>query len=75
MKGVEEYYFYNGPGIQKEWMESNKALLNLVSSKCRQSANASLEAGELVVTEIDESLLQKANTEEEKNDHMAKLIF
>ena len=71
--GLEENYFYHGPGMKNKWMESNKALLNLVSINNGQSVNVSLDAGELVVAEVDEIILKKFETEKDKNDHISKL--
>ena len=56
-------------------MDSNKALLHFVSINHGQKANTSLDTGDSVVAEVDENLLQHFKTEEEENDHMAKLKF
>ena len=73
--GSEKHCFCHGPGMQNKWMESSKALLNFVSSKYGQSTNASSHAGQSVVTEVDESLLRKFKTENEKTDYLDKLEF
>ena len=73
--GLEEEYFYNGPEMQNKQIDSSEALLNFVSIKCKNIFNSSLDAIESVVVEVDEILLYKFDTEEEKNDHMAKLKF
>ena len=49
--------------------------INFVSDKCGHSVNASLEAGKLLVTEVDESLLCKFETEEEKTDYIVNMKY
>ena len=64
--GLGKCEFTCGPGMQKQWVESVSVFLNFVGSRYGQSVKASLEAGELIVTEVDESILRKFDTETEK---------
>lgn len=73
--GLEKHFFYHGPGIQRKWIETNKALLNFVASKYGQSVKVSLEVREMVVTEVNKSLLRKFKTKKEKTDYLATLEF
>ena len=59
--GLEKYFFCFGQGMQKHWVDSNR-VLNQVGNKFGQSVKASLMLGELVLTEIDESLTPKFKT-------------
>ena len=72
---LEKHFFYHGPGIQRKWIETNKALLNVVASKYSQSVKASLEVKEIVVTEVNKSLLKKFKTEKDKTDYLTILEF
>ena len=72
---LEKYYFYLSLEMQKKSLESNKTLLNFVSSKYRQSVKVSLEVGKLVVTKVDETLLHKFKTEKKNDDYLAALEF
>jgi len=72
---LENHFFYHGPEMQKKWIETNKALLNFVASKYGQSVKVSLEVREMVVTEVNKSLLRKFETEKEKTDYLATLEF
>ena len=55
--GLEKCSFSYGPGMQKQWVENISVFLDFVGSRYGQSVKASLEAGELIVTEVDESIL------------------
>ena len=71
--GLEKCRFIYGPGMQKQWVESISVFLDFVGSRYGQSVKASLEAGELVVTEVDETVLRKFYTEAEMKAHVAWL--
>ena len=47
--------------------------LDYVGRRFGQSVKASIEGGELVVTEIDDSVLPKFETEEDMKEHTVKL--
>ena len=49
--------------------------MNYVGSKYRQSVRVSLQAGELVVMEVNETLLPKFKTVDEKKVFIGKLEF
>ena len=70
---LEKYCFYYGKGIQINWMESNKVFMDYVGCTFGQSIKALLIAGELVVIEVDESLLLKFETVETKKDYLSKI--
>ena len=72
-EGLEKCRFSYGPGMQKQWVESVSLFLDFVGSRCGQSAKASLEAGEMVVTEVDEKYLKKFDAEEEMNAYVSSL--
>ena len=59
--------------MQKQWIESNSAVLHHIWSKFSQSVKASLEAGEMVMTEVDETLLPRFDAEEDTKAHTAGL--
>ena len=59
--------------MQKQWVEINSVFLDQIGSRFGQSAKVSIEAGELVVSEIDDSILTKFETEENMKDHVKKL--
>ena len=71
--GLENYFFSFGEGMQKNWVDSNRAFLNHTGNKFGQSVKSYLMTGEIVVTDIDESLLPKFKTEVEKDDHLKRL--
>ena len=73
--GLENYVFSFGQGMQKHWVDSNRAFLTHVVNKFGQSVKASLMMGELVVTEIDKSLIPKFKMEGEEDKHLKKLEF
>ena len=70
---LDKCRFNCGPGMQKQWTESNSLFLNVVGSRFSQSVKASFEAGELVTTKVDESMIPRFDAEEDMNDHMADL--
>ena len=47
--------------------------LDFAGSRCGQSAKASLEAGDLIVIEVDENILKKFDTETEMKAYVAGL--
>ena len=65
----------HGAGVQRWWVESNSKFLDVIGSRYAQSVKASLEAGEVIVTEVDESLLPKFNTDDEMKAHVQGLKF
>ena len=73
--GLEKCKFVYGMGMQKVWVESNRLFLNYVAAKYGQSVKASLLAGDIVVTEIDEDIIPKFDTEEAEKEHLAGLKY
>ena len=70
---LEKCRFIYGAGMQKQWVASSTIFLDFVGSRCGQSVKASLEAGELVVTEVDAKYLKKFETEKDEKDYLAGL--
>ena len=70
-----KYRFSYGQGMQKQWIESNSIFIDLVASKYEQSIRSSLESGEVIVTEVDKSVLIKFDTKEEMKAHIASLKY
>ena len=62
-------------GMQKVWVESNRLFLNYVAAKYRQSVRSSLLAREIVVTEVDEDIIPKFDTEEAEQKHLDSLKY
>ena len=56
---LEKYYFSYRAGMQKQWIESNSLFLDYVGRNYGQSMRASLQAGKLIVIEVDKSILLK----------------
>ena len=71
--GVEKVRFIYGQGMQKQWVEGIGLFLDFVGSRHGQSVKASLEAGELVVTEDDEGVLRKFDAEVEMKAYVSTL--
>ena len=67
--------FSYGAGMKKRWVESNSIFLDYIGGKFGQSVKASLQAGELIITEVDETLLPKFDTEAEMKAHVAALKY
>ena len=61
--------------MQKQWIESNITFLDYVRSKFGQSSKASLNEGEMVATEVDETMLPIFDTEEIIEAHVTGLMF
>ena len=66
----EKDSFFQGPGMQKNWVIVNQNYLDYVGSKHGHSAKASIVAGKLVVTEVNKSVLKKFKTKEEQNKYL-----
>ena len=75
VSGLEKCIFYYGPGMQRQWVESNTLFLDYVGNKYGQSTQRLLIKGELVVMEVDRKLLPKFETKEERDRHVAGLKF
>ena len=73
--GLEKCSFSYGPGMQRQWVESFSMFLDHIGSRCGQSVKASLEAGEITVAEVDESILKKFDTEEQMKIYVASLKY
>ena len=61
--------------MQKQWVEINSVFLDFAGSRSGQSTKASIEGGEIVVTEINTSVLPKFETEEAMKCHVDKLKY
>ena len=72
---LNKCHFYYRLGIQKQWVESIRIFLDFVGSKYGQSVKASLEAGRLIRTEVDETVLKKFNIKKGEIDHLATLKY
>ena len=59
--------------MEKKWVESNSVFLDCVEIRFVKSTKASIEVGELVITDIDDNVLTKFETEEAMKEHVAKL--
>ena len=71
--GLKNYFFYFGQRIQKQRVDINRVFLNYAGNKFGHSVKASLMAGDLVLTEIDERLLSMFKPEVGKDEHLKKL--
>ena len=67
--------FGYGLWMQKQRIINSANFLDYVSGRFGQSVRASLEAGEVVVTEIDRKTLPKLNPEAEMTAHVAGLKY
>ena len=72
-RSISRCRFSYGTGAQKQWVENISVFLDFVGSKHGHSVKASLEAGELIVTEIDESILCKFDTLKDETEYLATL--
>ena len=72
---LEKCKFICGQGMQKQWVESATLFMDFVGGRHGQSAKASLEAGEVIVTEVDESILKKFDKEEDLNNYLKGLKY
>ena len=73
--GLEKCCFFYSKGMQDNWIESSNIFLDYVESNFGQSVKALLIEGELVVTEVDESLIPKFETAEAEVDYLSKLKY
>ena len=65
--------FACGPSMQNQWVERSSLFLTCVTAKFGKGMIASLLSGEIVVTEVDEGLTPKFDTEYEEKEHLADL--
>ena len=72
---LSKCHFSYVPGMQKQWVENMSVFLDFVGSKYGQSVKASIEVGELIVTEVDESILTKFDTLKEETQHLETLNY
>ena len=75
VSGLEKCIFYYGPGMQRQWVESNALFMDYVGNKYGQSTQVSLTKGELVVLEVDKKLLPRFDTKDKRDKHVAGLKF
>ena len=69
LSDLDNCSFYHGHGTQKQWVESEHMFLNYVGTKFGQSVRVSLVSGEVIVMELDEDLIPKLKTLEEKKKY------
>ena len=55
---LDKLNLYHGPVVQKNWSGLNEKCMDQVGSKYGQSIKASLLAGKVLVTEIEDSILK-----------------
>ena len=72
---LEKCKFSYDVGMQKQWVESSAKFLDYVGARLGQSAKASLEAGEVIVTEVDTSILPIFETKKAMEEHIESLKF
>ena len=70
LTNLEKCSFYHSNGMQKQWVESNCVFLNYLGSKFGQIVRVSLVAGKVIETEVDEDLILKLKSPEEKKKHV-----
>lgn len=75
IQGLSRCRFIYGPVMQKKWVEIKTILLNFIAAKFGQIVRSSFTAGKVIVTEVDDSILPKFKTKEEKEDHLGNLEF
>ena len=71
----DKFFFSYGISMQKKQVDNNNIFLDLVSTKYRPSMKVLLEARELVVTEINESILLKFKTKAAIYEYLKSLQF
>ena len=71
--GLGKMWFYLWARYAKKWIENRGLFLDYVSSKYSQSAKVSLEAGELIINEVDEIYIKKFDTETQIKEYVAVL--
>ena len=72
---LEKCSFVCRPGMQKKWVEIKSIFLECVGSNCGQSVWESLVSGDLIVAEVDESILPKFETQKEMEDYVKALKY
>ena len=72
---LDKCKFIYGQGMQRQWVESITLFMDFVGGRYGQSVKASLEAGEVIVTEVDESLLKKFDKEEDQTAYLKGLKY
>ena len=72
---LDKCHFYYGHEMRKQWVEINREFLKYVGARFGQSVRALLASGEIVITEVDEDLLPKFKTPEDKQNHLDGLEF
>ena len=66
MSGLDKCKFDYGQGMHQNWVENNVVLMDYVGNKFGQSVKVSMLAGKMIVTEVDNKLIPKFKTEEDK---------
>ena len=72
---LEKCKFSYGTGMQKQWVESSAKFFDYVGARLGKSAKASLEAGEVIVTEVDTNILPMFETKKAMEECIAGLKF
>ena len=68
-----ERKFHYGRGMKQNWAENKVVLLDYVVNKFGQSVEVSILSGKIIVTEVDNKLISKFKTEDDKNMHVEAL--
>ena len=55
--------------MQQNWVDNNVVLIDCVGNKFGQSVKASMLSGKMTVTEVDDKLIPKFKTEDDKKMH------
>ena len=61
--------------MKKNWVSVNENFLDNVGSKYGQSSRASLLTGKIIVTEVDNTILNKLKTKLEQTTNLESLEF
>ena len=75
VKMLQKVKFYYGSGMKKNWVSVNENFLDNVGSKYGQSVRASLLTGKIIVTEVDNTILNKLKTKLEQTKNLESLEF
>ena len=72
---LDKYHFSYGTNMKRQQVESNSILLDFIGSRYRQSVKVSIEAGELVLTNMNKSILPRFETEAKIKVHVVGLKY
>ena len=72
---IAKVQFSCRPGIQKQQVTNSVKFLDYIGGQFGQSIKASLEAGEVIVIEIDKRILPRFDTKAKMNKYITALKF